>query len=200
MKAAFYLRVSTADQTTDNQLRELSQVANARGWEVVMVYKDEAISGSKVRAHRPALKKMLEDATRMQFDLVAAWSVDRLGRSLSDLLRTSDDLRALGIELYVHKQAFDTTTPTGRLTYQILGAVSEWERTMIQERVLAGVARARAAGKKFGRPVQRTPEKDAYVLAHAGDMSLRQIGVQTGYSKTTVARVIKASKTQAWLE
>lgn len=198
MKAAFYLRVSTSDQTTDNQLRELQQVAVARGWTVVRVYKDEAISGSKTRAQRPALKAMLEDATRKRFDLVAAWSVDRLGRSLSDLLRTSDDLRSGGIELYLHKQAVDTTTPTGRLTYQILGAVSEWEREMIRERVVTGMARARAAGKKFGRRVQLSTAPVLELYA-AGGKSLREIAKATGMSKSSVARIIKA-KAGEWLE
>jgi DNA invertase Pin-like site-specific DNA recombinase len=202
MKAAFYLRVSTSDQTTDNQLLDLEQVAKARGWDVAKVYKDEAVSGARKRQDRPALKQMMEDATRMQFGLVAAWSVDRLGRSLSDLLHTSDDLRSLGVELYLHKQAVDTTTPTGRLTYQILGAVSEWERTMIRERVNAGVARAKAKGVKFGRPRELDGNVEANVLRlHLeGGMSLREIAHHCGTSKTTVARLVKAARTQEWLE
>jgi DNA invertase Pin-like site-specific DNA recombinase len=199
VKVAFYIRVSTSDQTTDNQLRELQQVAQSRGWSVVHVYKDEAISGAKRREQRPALNEMMNAASRREFDLVAAWSVDRLGRSLSDLLRTADDLRALEIELYVHKQAVDTTTPTGRLTYQILGAVSEWEREMINERVRAGMARAQAAGVKFGRP-KTIPLNvpDDVVQARTEGFSLQEIATKLNVSKSTVARLVKQK--MGWLE
>lgn len=198
MKTAFYLRVSTADQTTDNQLRELQAVAEARKWTVVRVYKDEAYSGKLERDKRPALKAMLEDAHAGKFELVAAWSVDRLGRSVPDLLRTSYDLRALDVQLYLHKQAVDTTTPTGRLTYTILASVAEWEREMITERINAGLARARAEGKKFGRPVEVPADLPSAIRKlRAEDKSLGEIAKLVGVSKTTVARY---AKRQEWLD
>lgn len=200
MKTALYLRVSTSEQTTDNQQRELLDVAKARSWEIVKVYTDQAVSGAVQRDKRPGLRDLMADAYRKKFDLVAAWSVDRLGRSLSDLLRTSDDLRALDIQLYLHKQAVDTTTPTGRLTYQVLGAVAEWEREMIRARVTAGIARAKADGATLGRPVEFSPEVEAVAVAmHKAGKSLREIAEATGASKTTAARIVK-KPVEEWLE
>ena len=200
MKVALYLRVSTQEQTTDNQQRELADVARKRDWTIAATYTDQAVSGTKGREQRPGLKAMMIAAHRKEFDLVAAWSVDRLGRSLSDLLRTSDDLRALEIGLYLHKQAVDTTTPTGRLMYQVLGAVSEWEREMIRDRVIAGLARAREQGVKIGRPITYPVDvESAVAVMRAAGKSLREIAVLTGASKSTVARIIKR-KPMEWLE
>lgn len=200
MRVALYLRVSTSDQTTDNQQRELADVARLRGWEIVEIFQDAAVSGAKRAADRPALANLLKQAKQGRFDMVAAWSVDRLGRSLSDLLETADELRALGIQLYLHKQAVDTTTPTGRLTYQVLGAVAEWEREMIRERVDAGIARAKAAGTQFGRKRVHTDEnKIAKILAlKAAGKSLRTISELTLVPMTSVGRIIK--RTGGWLE
>jgi DNA invertase Pin-like site-specific DNA recombinase len=163
-RAAFYLRVSTGEQTTENQRRELAAVAERAGWDIVEVYEDAGISGATGRDRRPAFDRLLKDATRRRFDLVAVWSVDRLGRSLKDLLHFLDDIHQLGIDLYLHRQGIDTTTPGGRAMFQMLGVFSEFERAMIQERVRAGLARARANGKRLGRP--RLPaETEAAILA-----------------------------------
>jgi DNA invertase Pin-like site-specific DNA recombinase len=151
-RAAIYVRVSTDRQTIENQLRELRQIAERRGWEVVHEYHDAGISGSKRREARPGLEEMLNDAQRRRFDVVMAWAIDRLGRSLIDLLGTIQTLEACGVDLYFDQQSIDTTTPAGRLMFQITGAFAEFERSMIRHRVRAGLKRAVASGKRLGRP------------------------------------------------
>jgi DNA invertase Pin-like site-specific DNA recombinase len=151
-RVALYLRVSTDGQTTRNQQDELEQHAKRAGWRVVEVYKDHGISGAKGRDKRPAFDRLCKDATRRQFDIVAAWSVDRLGRSLQDLLAFLGEAHAVGVDLYLHQQAVDTTTSGGKALFQMMGVFAEFERAMIRERVNAGLRRARAQGKKLGRP------------------------------------------------
>jgi DNA invertase Pin-like site-specific DNA recombinase len=151
-RAALYVRVSTDNQTLENQTRELCQIAERRSLQVVETYSDAGISGSKGRDKRPGLDRMLNDAGRRKFDIVMAWSIDRLGRSLIDLLNTVQSLEAYGVDLYLDQQNIDTTTPTGRLTFQITGAFAEFERSMIRQRVKLGLKRAKAQGKQLGRP------------------------------------------------
>src|SRR5262249_4209667 len=133
-RAALYLRVSTDKQTIENQQRELRQIAERRGWEIVEEYHDAGISGAKGRDKRPGLDQMLKDASRRRFDVVMAWAIDRIGRSLIDLLRTIQDLEAVGVDLYLDQQHLDTTTPTGKLLFHVTGAFSEFERSMIRQR------------------------------------------------------------------
>ena len=159
-RAAIYVRVSTDRQTVENQLRELRQIAERRGWEVVKEYDDAGISGSKGRNDRPGLDEMLKDAQRRRFDVVMAWAIDRLGRSLIDLLGTIQQLETCGVDLYLDQQAIDTTTPTGRLMFQITGAFAEFERSMIRQRIRAGLRRAVEAGKQLGRPKITPPWKN----------------------------------------
>src|SRR5215471_12089441 len=151
-RAVFYLRVSTQDQTTANQERELREIAGRMGCDVVKVYRDHGISGAKRRDKRPAFDAMCRAATRREFDVVMAWSVDRLGRSLQDLVGFLSELHVLRIDLYLHQQGLDTRTPAGKALFQMMGVFAEFERAMIQERVRAGLARARAEGKHIGRP------------------------------------------------
>lgn len=160
-RVAFYLRVSTDGQTVENQRLELERVAKSAGWEIVEVYKDEGISGAKGRDQRPAFDRLLKDATRRRFDLIAAWSVDRLGRSLQHLVAFLDDIHHLGVDLYLHQQGVDTTTPAGKAMFQMLGVFSEFERAMIRERVNAGLARAKANGKTLGRPKTEANQEEA---------------------------------------
>jgi DNA invertase Pin-like site-specific DNA recombinase len=127
-RVAFYLRVSTGEQTTENQRRELEAVAYHRGWDVVAVYEDQGISGAKGREKRPQFDRMLKNAVRGKFDVLAAWAVDRLGRSLQDLVATLDELRAAGVDLFLHQQAVDTTTPSGRAMFGMLSVFAEFER------------------------------------------------------------------------
>jgi DNA invertase Pin-like site-specific DNA recombinase len=151
-KAALYLRVSTNEQTTANQRLELEQVAHRAGWTIVEIYEDAGISGAKGRDKRPAFDRLLKDAARRKFNIVAAWSVDRLGRSLQDLISFLSDIHGYNIDLYLHQQGIDTTTPAGKAMFQMLGVFAEFERSMIKERVHAGLERAKAQGKVLGRP------------------------------------------------
>src|SRR5215813_4039987 len=151
-RAAIYLRVSTIDQTTANQERELREIAGRVGYEIVKVYKDHGVSGAKGRDKRPAFDALCRDATKRQFDVVMAWSVDRLGRSLQDLVSFLSEIHALRVDLYLHQQGLDTTTPAGKALFQMMGVFAEFERAIIQERVRAGLARARSEGKRLGRP------------------------------------------------
>jgi DNA invertase Pin-like site-specific DNA recombinase len=152
-RVAIYLRVSTSEQTTANQRRELQGVAKRHGWSVVQIFEDAGISsGARGRNERPALDAMLKAVTRREVDMVAAWSVDRLGHSLTDLLDLLRELHAKGADLFLHQQGLDTSTPSGRAMFQMLGVFAEFERAIIRERVLSGIARAKAEGVTLGRP------------------------------------------------
>jgi DNA invertase Pin-like site-specific DNA recombinase len=191
-KAAIYVRVSTDKQTVENQLRELHQIAECRGWEVVHEYHDAGISGTKGREARPGLDEMLKDAQRRRFDVVMAWAIDRLGRSLIDLLGTIQTLEACGVDLYLDQQAIDTTTPAGKLMFQITGAFAEFERSMIRQRVRAGLKRAVERGSTLGRPkISPDVEKRIQGQLRAGKGILataKELGVGTG----TVHRIARA--------
>lgn len=189
-KAALYLRVSTGEQTTENQRRELEAVAERTGWEVVEVYEDHAVSGAKGRDRRPEFDRLLKDAARRRFDVVAVWSVDRLGRSLPHLVSFLDELHALKVDLYLHQQGIDTTTPAGKALFQMCGVFAEFERSMIQERVKAGLARARANGKKLGRPAVEARVEDAIKAARAEGKGKRKIAKELGVGVGTVMRVL----------
>lgn len=189
--AVLYLRVSTLDQTTANQERELREVASRIGCEIVKVYKDHGISGAKGRDKRPAFDALCQDATRRRFDIVMAWSVDRLGRSLQDLIGFLSELHSLGIDLFLHQQGLDTTTPSGKAMFQMLGVFAEFERAMIQERVRAGLSRAKAEGKRLGRPPIPAETERAVRLAlkKKNRPGLRKIAAVIGVGVGTVQRI-----------
>ncbi|MBM0205658.1 recombinase family protein [Micromonospora sp. STR1s_5] len=163
-RAALYLRVSTGGQTVENQRRELEAVAERHGWEIAATFEDAGISGAQGRDKRPGLDALLKAVSRREVDVVAAWSVDRLGRSLQDLVGILGDMHAKNVDLYLHQQGLDTTTPSGKAMFQMLGVFAEFERSIIQERVKAGLARVRAQGVKLGRP-KISPAKEARVRA-----------------------------------
>ena len=142
-RVAIYIRVSTSKQDTDNQRRELEAVAERSGWKVVKVYEDAGISGAKGRDQRPGLDAMMKAVNAKEFDMVASWSVDRLGRSLTDLLSILQGLHDKGVGLFLHQQGLDTSTTAGKAMFQMLGVFAEFERGIIRERVNAGLARAR---------------------------------------------------------
>jgi DNA invertase Pin-like site-specific DNA recombinase len=191
-RIGIYLRVSAGGQTTENQRLELEAVAARSGWQVVQVYEDAGISGAKGRDKRPAFDRMLKDATARKIDMIAAWSVDRLGRSLQDLVGFLTELQALGCHLYLHQQAIDTTTPSGRAMFQMCGVFAEFERAMIVERVNAGLARARAEGKTLGRkPVKPAVEQRIRALRAKG-MGILKIGKTVGVGTSVVQRVVSA--------
>ena len=190
-RAVLYLRVSTVDQTTANQERELREIAGRTGCEIVKIYRDHGISGAKGREKRPALDALLRDATKRQFDVVMAWSVDRLGRSLQDLIGFLSELHALGIDLFLHQQGLDTRTPAGKAMFQMLGVFAEFERAMIQERVRAGLRRARSEGKRLGRP-PIAPELEKRIreaLDKPGRPGVRKIAERFGVDPGTVQRI-----------
>ena len=161
-KVALYLRVSTLEQDTTNQRRELEAVAERHGWEIVTIFEDNGVSGFKTK--RPGLDKLMKAVSRREIDMVAAWSVDRLGRSLQGLVDVLTELRAKKVDLYLHVQGVDTSTPSGKAMFQMLGVFSEFEREMICERVLSGMARAKSQGKHCGRP-KTTPEVERAIVA-----------------------------------
>lgn len=151
-KCLIYARVSTSCQTVENQLLELREAAARSNWCVVAELTDQAISGAKGRIERPAFDEMHRMIQRRQIDVVCAWSIDRLGRSLQHLTAFMGELQASGVDLYVHQQAINTATPAGRMVFGIFSALGEYERELIRERINAGLARAKAEGKKLGRP------------------------------------------------
>jgi DNA invertase Pin-like site-specific DNA recombinase len=191
-RAALYLRVSTIDQTTANQERELRQVAERAGWEIVKVYKDHGVSGAKGRDKRPQFDALHKAAARREFDVVMAWSVDRLGRSLQDLIGFLKEVHAVGIDLFLHQQGLDTTTPAGKAMFQMMGVFAEFERAIIQERVRAGLKRAKAEGKQLGRP-RIAPELEKQILAALREPGrtegVRKIAARYGVDPSTVQRI-----------
>jgi DNA invertase Pin-like site-specific DNA recombinase len=194
-RAAIYLRVSTGEQTTENQERTLREVATRSGHEIVAVYRDEGISGSKGRDKRPGFDAMHKDASRRKFDIVMAWSVDRLGRSLQDLIGFLSELHSLGIDLALHQQGIDTATPAGKAMFQMMGVFAEFERAMIRERVNAGIARAKAGGKHCGRPFIDTKLEGRIrdALAAPGRPGLHKIAKRFGVGTGTVQRIAHAN-------
>ena len=189
-KVALYLRVSTSDQTTANQLRELNAVAKRQAWTIVRVFEDAGISGAKGRDERPGLDAMLKAVTRKEFDLVAAWSVDRLGRSLQDLLVFLGELNAKGVDLYLHQQGLDTTTPAGKAMFQMLGVFAEFERAIIRERIKAGMARARASGKRFGQKKVGAEIENAIRRERARGTGIIKTAKIVGVGVSVVQRVV----------
>ena len=190
-RVAIYLRVSTSRQDTDNQRRELEAVADRSGWTVVKVYEDAGISGARGRDKRPGLDAMMKAVNAREFDMLATWSVDRLGRSLTDLLAILQGLQEKGVDLFLHQQGLDTSTTAGRAMFQMLGVFAEFERGIIRERVNAGLARARANGVRLGRRrVKLSVEAQIVELRAKGDGILK-IGKKLGVGTSVVQRVFK---------
>ena len=183
MRAALYARVSTAEQTTTNQLIDLRHYCQARGWDQVLEYVDEGISGSK--DSRPALDQLVKEAKRRRIDTLIVWKLDRLGRSLRHLILLLDELTALGVAFVSLGEGIDTNTPAGRLQLHVLGAIAEFERDRIRERVKAGLARAKAEGRKLGRPEVVVPSGR---LASVDHLTLNEGAIALGISRSTLKR------------
>src|SRR5256885_14225101 len=187
-RVAIYIRVSTSKQDTDNQRRELEGVAARSNWHVIKIFEDAGISGAKGRDKRPGLDAMLKAANAREFDLLAAWSVDRLGRSLTDLLSILQALHDKRVDLFLHQQGLDTSTSAGRAMFQMLGVFAEFERGIIRERVNAGLARARANGVKLGRRrVKPSIEADIVKLRGKG-LGIHKIRKKLGVGTSVVQR------------
>jgi DNA invertase Pin-like site-specific DNA recombinase len=191
MRAAIYARVSTTDQQVDNQLLELRRYAQARGWTTVE-YVDVGVSGAKDR--RPELDRLVADAKRRRFDVLLVWRLDRLGRNLRHLILLLDELQTLGVAFVSLAEGIDARTPAGRLQLHVLGAIAEFERDRVRERVLAGLQRARAQGKRLGRPRLRPATFDV------PGGTVRAAARVWGVSKTTAARWIADGRIPVTLE
>ncbi len=194
LRAALYARVSTDRQSTENQLRELRQAAERLGWEVVQEFVDRGISGAKGRKDRPQLDALLKGVARKDFDVVASWSVDRLGRSLIDLVNMLQELHSTGVDLYLHQQGINTTTPAGKALFGMMGVFAEFERGMIQERVRAGLAKAKGtkSGNPIGRPAVSEVVEDRIRELRAGGLGILKIAREAGCGVSVVQRVIAA--------
>jgi DNA invertase Pin-like site-specific DNA recombinase len=190
-RAALYLRISTGEQTTENQRIDLERVALKSGWSIAAIYED-TVSGAKGRAERPQYDRMLKDATRREFDIVAAWSVDRLGRSLQDLLTFISELHNLGVDLYLHQQALNTGTPAGRAMFAMCGVFAEFERALIRERVIAGQMRARASGKRIGRARHGEDIEEQVLRLRAEKIGKCKIARMLGIGTGAVQRILAA--------
>lgn len=192
-RVALYARVSTDKQSTENQLTELRDAAKRMDWEVVGEFVDHGISGAKSRKDRPKLDAMLKGVSRKDFDIVAAWSVDRLGRSLIDLVGLLQELHSTGVDLYLHQQGINTTTPAGKALFGMMGVFAEFERGMIQERVKSGLARAKKhgtkSGKAIGRPATSLETEASIRELRAQGMGMLKIAKQLQCGVSVVQRV-----------
>jgi DNA invertase Pin-like site-specific DNA recombinase len=192
--------VSTGEQTVENQLRELRDAAERHGWIVTGEFVDHGISGTKGREKRPQFDALCKAVSRKEIDFVAAWSIDRLSRSMKDLLGFLAELQAKGVDLYLHQQALDTSTPAGRAMFQMCGVFAEFERAIIVERVKAGLARARATGKTLGRPMLHHAVEDRAILEDRivelarGGTGKRKIAREVGCGVSVVQRVLAAAR------
>jgi DNA invertase Pin-like site-specific DNA recombinase len=189
MRAAIYARVSTVGngQSPEMQLREMREYCDRRGWTIAGEYVDAGISGAKDR--RPELDRLMQDGHRRRFDVVAVWKFDRFARSVSHLLRALDTFRALGIEFVSLSESLDTATPAGRMVFTVLGAVAELERSLIAERVRAGLRNARAKGKRLGRPRTFVDATEIGRLRSRG-RTVREIAEELGYSRSLVHKTL----------
>ena len=187
--AAIYARVSTSRQKFDLQVEELKKLIQRSGWKLYKVYVDEGFSGKDTK--RPAFNEMMIAAQRREFEILTVWKFDRLSRSLKDLVTTLEELDSLGIDFMSHENHLDTSTPSGKLVFQVIAAVAEFERDIIVERVKAGMANAKRKGKHVGRP--RIPDhvlEEARKLRKEGK-SWREIGKALGVDPSGVRKRLK---------
>ena len=190
-KVAIYARVSTDKQTCENQLQELRATAQRMGYTVVAEFVDSGISGMKTRQDRPALDSLMKSATQRKFDMIMCWSIDRLGRSLQNLVEILNEMQSMKIDMFFLQQGMDTTTPSGRMIFSVFGAIGEFERNLIRERVIAGQKRAVANGVKIGRPSKMNDGmRSAIKLLRDKGMGIKQIAKQLQVGIGTVYSAI----------
>ena len=190
-KVAIYSRVSTLDQTIDNQLLELRDHCSKMGWEIVKEYADEGLSGTLSRDKRPALNSLIKDAYRKKFDSVVCWDISRIGRSMKELVLFLSDMKDRDIGICSVRQGFDTSTSMGEIMFQFVGILSSWEREMIRERTLAGLDRAKSQGKTLGRKKVITDEITSKIInLRSIGRSIRDIASEVGISRGTVSNVL----------
>ena len=188
-RVAIYARVSTVNhgQDVSMQTRELRQFAEARGWNVAGEYIDAGVSGAK--DSRPELNRLMADAHKRRFDIVCVWRFDRFARSVSHLLRALETFKALGIDFVSYSEQMDTSTPAGKMVFTVLGAVAELERSLIVERVRAGLRNARTKGKTLGRP-RASVDAARIGRLRAQGRSIREIADELGYSRSLVHKTL----------
>ena len=193
-KVVIYARVSTLDQTVDNQLIELRDHCSKMGWEIVKEYTDEGLSGTLSRSKRPALNSLIKDAYRKRFDSVVCWDISRIGRSMKELVLFLSDMKDRGIGICSVRQGFDTSTSMGEIMFQFVGILSSWEREMIRERTLAGLERAKSEGKTLGRKKVTDKVITAKIIELKNEKkSIRKIASEVGVSRGTVSNVLKVA-------
>jgi len=193
MTTAIYARVSTRSQDTETQVYELEEVAKRSGWEISHKFIDHGVSGSKGRSEREGLNDLLTAVTQRKIDRVMVWSVDRLGRSLKDLVMTMEEIRNAGADLYLHQQGIDTGSSTGRLMFSFFGIMAEFEREMIRERVLSGLEKAKRKGVRLGRPSHAPIVAKQVAQLREQGMSQVNIAKRLKISQPAVSRMLKAA-------
>ncbi len=193
-RVAIYARVSTAHQTVENQFLELREVAERNGWKIVAELSDNGISGAKGRDQRPAFDELLKRSTRREFDIVMVWAIDRLGRSIQHLVGFMNEIQSIGVDLYIHKQAIDTTTASGRMIFGIFSALGEYERELMRERIIAGQKRAVSQGIKIGRPSKMNDAVRTSVrMLRDKGVGIREISKKLEIGVGTVYSVLRAA-------
>ena len=186
-----YGRVSTNNQSVSNQLHDLKEVCERNGWTIVDEYIDEGISGTHGRDKRPEFDRLLKDVNRKRFDGILVWDISRLGRSLQHLVSFLNDVISKDIDLYIHKQGIDTSTSTGKMMFGFISVMSEYERTLIVERVKSGLETAKRKGKKLGRPTNVNDDtRNVVVELRKSGMSLNKICKTVGIGSGTVYRLL----------
>jgi len=192
-RCAIYSRTSTAEQTTSNQIRELREIAARKGLVIVSEFSD-VMSGAKGRDKRTGFDDLIKGAVRKDFDMILVWSVDRLGRSLQDLVSFLNEIHSVECDLYIHQSGIDTSTPAGKMMFQMCGVFAEFERGMIRERVKAGQARAKAEGKHIGRPSNLNDGlKESIKYMRSQGVGIRKISKDLGVGVSTIYRVMEAA-------
>ena len=194
-RCAIYSRVSTDDQTTENQLLILRDIAEKKGLIVAQEFTDEGVSGAKGRDQRKGFDRLIKGAVKKEFDTILVWSVDRLGRSLQDLVSFLNDVHSVGCDLYIHQSGIDTSTPSGKMMFQMCGVFAEFERGMIRERVVAGQKRAVSQGKHIGRPTKMNPEMEQKIIEmKEGGLGVQRIAKSLGVGCGTIYKTLKQNR------
>ena len=190
-RVVIYGRVSTQDQTCENQVQFLKQIIEQHNWELIDTYLDQGISGTKGRTKRPEFDRLCKDMVRRKFDKVMVWDISRLGRSLQHLVEFLNEAMAVNCDMYIHQSGLDTSTPSGRMLFQMVGVFSEFEREMISERVKLGLQRVKSSGKKLGRPKRINANIQTEVMKLSAEgKSLTSIAKSLSISKTSAYRII----------
>lgn len=199
-RVAIYGRVSTTEQTSENQINFLQEIVNRNGWELVQTYVDEEISGTKGRDKRSEFDRLCKDMVRRKFNRILVWDISRLGRSLQHLVEFLNDVQSVNCNLYIHQSGLDTSTPSGRMMFQMVGVCSEFERSMISERVKLGLKRVKSKGTKLGRPskIDDVTKQQVLNMVDQGK-SLAQISKILEISKMSASRVNRERITSIWM-